>query len=274
MKHWLKYNGLMLLLLLILHPDQSKAAECLDSLACDQSVMINDSLDCAVEVADTLMQFTDAINYRNIYDAPYSKSYACPNKRNLTQNTIALFCGGIATLGVLELLPENTTAWNKTKLRNTPFFERWWNHVKKGPVWDHDNWVFNYVLHPYGGAAYYMSARSQGLNTWQSSLYSLGVSTLFWEYGIEAFMEYPSIQDLIITPAVGSIIGEQFYKLKRCIVGNDYYLLGSKFWGHFVAFFLDPVNEFVDCIHPGRRAHSLSITSIVIPHQVSLCVSF
>ncbi len=215
----------------------------------------------------------------NIYDLPYSKSFSCPNKHRLTQNTTALFGGGLATLGILELLPENTTAWNKTKLRETPFFKRWWMHVKKGAVWDHDNWVFNFVLHPYGGAAYYMSARSQGFNAWQSALYSCAISTLFWEYGIEAFMEYPSIQDLIITPIVGSIIGEQFYKIKRGIVANNYRLLGSGFLGHVVAFVIDPVNEFMGVIlgNPCKKknsAHSVNLSSMLTPHAFSLSFTF
>lgn len=214
----------------------------------------------------------------NIYDFPYSKSFSCPNKRRLTQNTILLFGGGLTALAVLELLPENATAWNKTKLRETPFFKRWWMHVKKGAVWDKDNWVFNYVLHPYGGAAYYMSARSQGFNMWQSALYSFGISTLFWEYGIEAFMEYPSIQDLIVTPIVGSIIGEQFYKIKRGILANDYRLHGSKFLGHVLAFFIDPVNEFMDLVfgNPSKKKNSASVnlSSMLTPHAFSLSITF
>ncbi len=215
----------------------------------------------------------------DIYDFPYSKSFSCPNKRRLTQNTIALFGGGLTALGVLELLPENATAWNKTKLRETPFFKRWWMHVKKGAVWDRDNWVFNYVLHPYGGAAYYMSARSQGFNTWQSALYSLSISTLFWEYGIEAFMEYPSIQDLIITPVVGSIIGEQFYKIKHRIVHNDYRLLGSVLFGHVVCFVLDPVNEFMDLFrsnyrHNNKSCHPIDVSSMLAPKSININVVF
>ena len=119
-------------------------------------------------------------------------------------------------------------------------------HVKKGPVWDKDNMIFNYVLHPYGGAAYYMSARGQGYNTFHSALYSAAISTFFWEYGIEAFMEIPSIQDLIITPIAGAIIGEGFYILKRKILENDYRFIGSKALGKVVIFLIDPVNSFID----------------------------
>ena len=62
-------------------------------------------------------------------------------------------------------------------------------------------------------------------------LYSTLVSNVGWEYGIEAFMERPSIQDMIITPVVGSLIGEGFYRAKRRLVDNDYCLFGSRVLG-------------------------------------------
>ncbi|MDE6309530.1 MAG: DUF3943 domain-containing protein [Muribaculaceae bacterium] len=135
----------------------------------------------------------------SLYDLPYSVTTSHPNWKNLWVNTGVLFGAGFATLGVLELLPESATAWNKAEIHKKPIFERWWSNVKRGPWWDEDNAVFNYVLHPYGGAAYYMSARTQGFNMWQSFAYAAVISTVFWEYGIEAFMEVPSVQDLFIT---------------------------------------------------------------------------
>lgn len=181
-----------------------------------------------------------------IYDLPYSVTTSCPNWKNLWVNTGVLFGAGFVTLGVLELLPESATAWNKAEIHKKPFFDRWWSNVKKGPVWDHDNVVFNYILHPYGGAAYYMSARSQGCNMFQSFLYGLAISTVFWEYGIEAFMEVPSIQDLFITPIGGLLVGETFYRIKRYIVENDYHLFGSPVLGKAAAILVDPVNEVVN----------------------------
>jgi hypothetical protein len=181
----------------------------------------------------------------NIYDMPYSITANYPNYKRLALNTGVLYGAGFLTLGVLCLLPEDATAWNKKEMQNTPPFKRWWRNVKKGPVVDKDNFIFNYVLHPYGGAAYYMGARSQGFNLFYSFLYGAGVSTLFWEYGIEAFMEIPSIQDLILTPFAGALIGEGFYILKRHIVANNYKLFGSPVLGNIVAFLIDPVNEVI-----------------------------
>ena len=182
-----------------------------------------------------------------IYAMPYSVTGRNHDWHRLWINTAVLSGAFVGTLLVLECLPEDATSWNRAALQDVPLLKRWNNHViKEGPEWDHDKFVFNYVLHPYAGAVYFMAARSCGFNAWQSLLYCSIISNVGWEYGIEAFMERPSIQDLFITPLVGSLIGEGFYKLKRHIVANDYHLWGSKVVGNIVAFLIDPVNEVID----------------------------
>lgn len=169
----------------------------------------------------------------------------------------------VAALFVLELLPEDATNWNRAEIQNTPLWVRWRENVlEKGPEWDGDNPIFNYVLHPYAGAAYFMGARSCGFSFWGSLLFCTCISTFGWEFGIEAFMERPSLQDLFITPLVGSAIGEGFFRVKRYLVANNYCLLGSPILGNIVAFLVDPVNEVVGLFggNPARKyAHSLQL---------------
>lgn len=189
---------------------------------------------------------------RTIYASPVSWTYSDPWWHGMWIDT-AVLCGAyISTLFVLEILPEDATTWNRAELRKDPFYKRWFKNVfKRGPEWDHDNPIFNYVLHPYAGAAYFMCARTNGFNFWQSMLYSAAISTIGWEFGIEACMERPSIQDIFVTPLVGSLLGEGFYRAKRLIVDNNYELLGTPVLGHIAAFFLDPVNEVVGLLSPG-----------------------
>lgn len=197
----------------------------------------------------------DVPDIKSIYCHPYSMTFNSPDWKRMWTNTSVLIGAYVGTLLVLECLPEDATSWNRAEIQDVPLFKRWYNHViKEGPEWDHDNPIFNYVLHPYAGAAYFMAARSCGFNFWRSFLYSACISTIGWEFGIEAFMERPSIQDIFITPIVGSVIGECFYKAKRRIVENDYELLGSKILGNVVVFLIDPVNEVVD-IFRGRNTH-------------------
>lgn len=207
------------------------------------------------------------------YWLPYSFKGRTENWKQMWDNTALLSGAFISTLVVLETLPEGSTNWSRAEMRSTPFYERWWNHVSKGPAWDHDGAVFNYLLHPYAGAVYFMSARSCGFNFWGSLLYSFVISDVFWEFGIEATMERPSVQDLIITPVIGSLIGEGFYKLKHHIAVNDYELLGSRVFGHIVAFVIDPVNEFMDLFRTSgahqaanvRRGFQMNLQPTLVP---------
>ncbi len=189
---------------------------------------------------------------RSIYSMPVSWTRDDPWWHGMWINTAVVTGAYITTLFVLECLPEDATAWNRADIRNVPFYKRWYRNVfKRGPEWDHDNPIFNFVLHPYAGAAYFMCARTCGFNFWKSMLYSAMISTIGWEFGIEACMERPSVQDIFITPLVGSIMGEGFYRLKRLIVDRNYEILGTPFVGHILAFFLDPVNEFIGWLSPG-----------------------
>ena len=219
----------------------------------------------------------------SIYKLPYSVTGRSPDWHRLWINTATLSGAFVGTLLVLECLPEDATSWNRAELQDVPLFKRWHNHViRKGPEWDHDKFYFNYILHPYAGAVYYMAARSCGFNAWQSLLYSTCISNIGWEFGIEAFMERPSIQDLFITPLVGSAIGECFYKLKRNIVSNGYTLCGSSVLGNIIAFLIDPVNEVVGLFagNPCRqkaKAHDnrLQATTILRPtsHNINYGIS-
>ena len=87
------------------------------------------------------------------------------------------------------------------------FKEAW----KKPPVFDKDGSGVNYVGHPFFGMQYYLSQRNYGESSLYSFLFSVGTST-FFEYFVESWSERPSVQDLIITPVVGSILGEIVYQ--------------------------------------------------------------
>lgn len=205
----------------------------------------------SVSGRDTL--FTIEGRPPSIYSLPASWTLNRPWWHGMWINTAVLSGAFIGTLFVLECLPEDATAWNRAEISGTPFYKRWFRNIfKKGPEWDHDKFIFNWVLHPYAGAAYFMCARTNGFNFWRSMLYSALISTVAWEFGIEACMERPSYQDLFVTPLIGSIIGEGFYRLKRQIVDRDYEILGSKYVGHILAFFLDPMNEVIGWLTPGE----------------------
>lgn len=118
-----------------------------------------------------------------------------------------LLVGGIEVIGMMTLiaLPKSITKWSDDwQLDAKRNLKRAWTTA---PVIDKDDWAINYIGHPYSGAIYYNALRSQGATRLQSFIFSSVQSTI-WEYGFEAIAEQPSIQDLFITPIVGSFIGE------------------------------------------------------------------
>jgi len=106
--------------------------------------------------------------------------------------------------GVLYFLPESVTSWTKEQKKTT--VGKWGENVRN-PVWDSDKWWINYIGHPYFGATYYIRARERGFGEFGSFCYSALLSGMY-EFGIEAFFEPPSYQDLIVTPAGGYLLGK------------------------------------------------------------------
>ena len=159
----------------------------------------------------------------------------------LWYQTKVTFGLALGALGVIALLPEHISKWDKSNIRP---FRKWWQNVKSGPVWDTDKWYINYIGHPYFGGVYYVAARSSGYNPWNSFIYSFLMSTFVYEYGVEAMCEVPSIQDVIVTPVGGWLYGELAYRGKKNILANDSKVLGSPLLGAAALWLLDPVGEF------------------------------
>ena len=152
--------------------------------------------------------------------------------------TIGLLGGGIIVSIIgLYIMPESVTNWDRSRFG----FKAWFQDVQVGPVIDSDNFWLNGLAHPYFGAVYYMQPRVAGYSWAESALFAFITSSIFWEYGIEAFVEIPSWQDLIYTPAFGSIFGEIFYQSTKYIQANGNRLFGSKILGLIVVGLMDPI---------------------------------
>ncbi len=174
------------------------------------------------------------------WDITLFDKYPEENQAKLWYQTKVTFGLALGVLGVIALLPESVSKWDKSEIRP---IKKWWNNLKSGPVWDTDEWYINYIGHPYFGSVYYVMARSSGYNQWNSFVYSFLMSTFLYEYGIEAMCEPPSIQDIIITPIGGWLYGEWAYQKKLKILDNDSEVMGSKALGSTALFLLDPVGN-------------------------------
>ncbi|MGF1906981.1 MULTISPECIES: DUF3943 domain-containing protein [Aliivibrio] len=149
----------------------------------------------------------------------------------------------VATVGLMTFLPESITKWDSEDSSLKGLGSKWKDNVTAGPVWDKDEHFLNYVMHPYFGGVYYTAARHAGFNEFESFLYSTTMSTFFWEYGVEAFAEVPSIQDLFVTPFFGAVVGELMLQQELSITANGGEVLGSDTLGSVSLFFLNPVGH-------------------------------
>lgn len=145
-----------------------------------------------------------------------------PTKSPKWENRTFLGKAGVASLEALSmevftstimiLLPKSITNWK----------ENYWLYFGQNfkraytipPIWDKDPWPVNYIGHPLQGAIFFNSLRSQGCSFLASAGFNV-FHTLLWEYGSEAVMERPSIQDLITTPVTGIALGELFHFLTK-----------------------------------------------------------
>lgn len=126
-----------------------------------------------------------------------------PDWNGVWRDTGILFGTQLVTAGIVYTMPQSVSNWSDEQKKNG--FKKYAENFVN-PVIDKDLFYINYVLHPYWGATYYVRGRERGLDKVSSFLYSTLISTMY-EYGVECFFERPSIQDLIVTPVVGSLLG-------------------------------------------------------------------
>lgn len=229
----------------------------IDLKAADGEIAISDSIliplkEQGVDLKQLEFQ-TKSLETSLVYPKPpkkYVQVYPLPHRdfKRLSINTGMFLGTTVLSFGILYALPESATQWDKEKMREEGITKKWEANIHKGPVIDNDNFFFNYVTHPWAGAGYYMTARSSGFKWWDSFLYSSVMSTLFWEYGVEAFAEIPSVQDIFITPIVGSMFGEGFFYAKKSIMKHDKRIMKSKVLGVTALFLMDPFNTILDGI--------------------------
>lgn len=132
----------------------------------------------------------------------------------------------VVSNAIVFAAPESVSHWTDEE-KDELGLEQWLDNIGH-LTWDEDDWFINYVTHPYWGAAYYIRARERGLNRteafWVSALFSAT-----YEFGIESFLEQPSIQDLIVTPVFGTLLGFWFEDLRMDIrAKGDPYSRGDR----------------------------------------------
>jgi Domain of unknown function (DUF3943) len=147
-------------------------------------------------------------------DAPVTAIERPLDLRGLHRDTAYFF--GYQALAVVLISQRPKSETNFGEMEG---LDRWWENVTN-PVWDKDSHFINYVMHPYWGAGYYVRGRERGLDRPRAFWYSVLLSSIF-EFGAEAMVEPVSYQDLVVTPVVGSLLGEYvFWPLRERILSS------------------------------------------------------
>jgi len=111
-----------------------------------------------------------------------------------------------------------------------------WNALRAkldgtGYALDTNYFETNYLTHPGAGMLYYLTARGNRLNVLESLFYAVAASTI-WEF-LGEFRERVSVNDAIITPLSGFVLGETTFQLgalfdRSCDTGTNR-VLGTVF---------------------------------------------
>ena len=131
-----------------------------------------------------------------------------PDYRGAARDTAYFMVFQLAVIGLLYVAPESISNWSEEDKENYDWDK--WHENASNPERDTDDFIINYILHPYWGATYYIRARERGFSRPQSFFFSFGLSFLY-EFGFEAMFENPSYQDLWTTPVLGSLVGEFWF---------------------------------------------------------------
>ncbi len=123
-----------------------------------------------------------------------------PNRLRASLELLLLLGGGTAWYWIDD---RNVLDWDSPSARER-FTGRAW-------ALDNNGFPMNFVLHPLAGSAYYGIARANQLGVAEAAAYSL-LTSFVWEYAIE-FKEKISINDSLVTPGGGIVLGEFFHKL-------------------------------------------------------------
>jgi hypothetical protein len=160
-----------------------------------------------------------------------------PDWRGRRTDTYRFFGYQVGAVAILYVMPESVSVTDEQKENFS--LSQWWEHVQH-PTWDGDEFYINYILHPYWGGAYFVRSRERGFSEADSFWYSAALSASY-EFGVEAFAEQPSIQDLIVTPVGGWFVGRYFMALREDILAGHDPMTELPFRQRFILAMTDPL---------------------------------
>ncbi len=169
--------------------------------------------------------------------------------KNLIDGTRDLALGKSPDTGILWSSSHGVAKWDqpKTSEDQSPLDRKPFQRSGADTVFK--------VAQPLASAATYTMARHQGKSPLESLGYSVATSTFFWEYSVEGMVQSPKVQDLLVKPFVGAVLGEYFYNLERRIDDNGGQIMGSKAAGSVAMVVLNPAGTLASAMNQaaGKR---------------------
>jgi len=215
-------------------------------------------------------KYTNNINLITPYIYAIDVPSLDPRYEKLIKELAYMQLFAIGTIGAIGALPENISNWSskdKKYVDVQDLLSKHADNIAHGPVWDNDNWAVNYIGHSLAGSYFYVWGRQSGLSWQESTLLTTLMSTFFWEYGWEAFAEKPSIQDLVVTPVLGSILGEGTNFLYNRIMQNDGKIYNSTLLGSLGRGLLNPIGEMNKYLDKAFNAANIDISIDYAYHE-------
>ena len=144
----------------------------------------------------------------------------------------------------ISLLLYGATQWDVIKRDGSS--KKYWDHFGE-IVFDNDQPVWNWYVHPFSGSLIFQYYRFKGHNKRDATLYTFISSALF-EFTGEIYTEPSSMQDLYQTPIFGAVVGLAFENISIYLHNLDNPV--ASFFGYvFNPFFLFEKNEQELMVH-------------------------
>lgn len=118
----------------------------------------------------------------------------------------------------------------------SPSPHTWWANIQGGWSWDPNDIRVNHIEHPWAGAAYFNSARANGISFWGAAPMAL-TGSLMWELFGEA--KPPSTNDLLSTTLGGVAIGEPLQRLSMIMLDEESTGI-DRLWRELAVFITNP----------------------------------
>jgi hypothetical protein len=249
----------------------------LSEATCNSFVAIDDTLADESESKELLSRkptLTSATNDQSVKNQPPSPETAIgaassqtaadeisvPDWNGIWRDTGTFFGTQVVAAGIIYTMPQSVSGWSAEEKKNS--IKNYFNNLGD-PVIDKDKLYINYVLHPYWGATYYIRGRERGLDKLSAFAYSALISAMY-EFGIECFFEKPSIQDLIVTPVAGSLLGAFLFEPLRDSIKRKQEL---RWYDHVAMVVTDPLGVLSQGIEKVLGIKATVMVNYPLPHM-------